>query len=118
MRPPAIAQLHDRTRGRDGLQSPQSIEQDHPLLGDMKGSPEGMAKRIAQVDRPGRPHLLRHLLEEADSDGRNPLRLNRPLDQADGLIAQASGRSEEHSVHAVTRQASSHSGRGVLHQGP
>jgi hypothetical protein len=99
---PDIAWFQNSPWVLDGLQTPERIQQDCPLLLYLKGLPEGMAKGVTKVEGPGGLDLRCDLLLEGDAYGGNSLGLDRPLHQAHGLVAQTSGGRENNGLGPVS----------------
>lgn len=102
MPPPPIPGLQDGPRFVHGLQRPQRIDKDRPLLLDSEGFAERMAERVTEIKSTGRLHLLRHLFLERDPHRRNAFYLDGTLEQTHGLVAQPSGRGEDDGLRPVT----------------
>jgi len=117
MSPPPVARLQDGARLRDGLQRGESVRQDGPLLRHVKRLSQRVAERVAQEERPRRPHFLCDLFQDADPHRRNSFGLDRPLDQAHGLIAQPSGGREDGGIGSIPFEQAGHLGRRLFHEG-
>lgn len=76
-----------------------------------------MAQGKAGVDRPGRFDLAAYATGQRYRYCRDPFRFNGSLNQSNGLVAQASGRGEDHQVHAVVFQLAGHLRRRTHDQG-
>jgi hypothetical protein len=102
--------LFDLTKGLE------SLAQDGCLLIDVARLAQRMAKRPRQENRSRRFYLFCITAYQGYADRRDADCLDGTLDQSDGLIANASGRSEQHGVHPVLLEHTGHSGRGFAYQ--
>lgn len=75
-----------------------------------------MPQRQGGVHGPRWFHFSRYLFGERDRDGCNAGRLNHPLDQPHGLVAEPSGRRQNDDVHAIFLQSCGNTGSSVIGQ--
>ena len=117
MPPPAVGGL-PHGAGFIGLGDQcQQIQQNLTVLAWLARFPQGMPEGIAQVQTARGVDLTRHLRREGDSRGGDTERFHFPLNQTDRLVAQASGRGEQHHVHLFGHQFRGNLRRGVLLEG-
>ena len=114
---PNIPRLEDSPWDFDGLESLERFEQDGPLLIRVKGLPQRVAEGITEGEGPRGSDPLCDLFLERDADGGNTLGLDRPLNQAHGLVAQASGRREKNGLDPLPNQALGDLGGCLFHEG-
>ncbi len=74
------------------------------LLVPVAGFPQGVPEGPAQKNGSRRFYFFGVLAHDGDADGGDAGLLNRPLDQSDGLIADASGRGQKDGVHAIFKE--------------
>ena len=82
----------------------------------MKGLPEGVAKGVPEVQGARGLHPFCDLLLKCDAYGGNSLGLDRPLDQAHGLVAKTSGGGEKNGFGPLPNQAVSDLWGRLLHE--
>ncbi len=74
------------------------------LLVAVSGFTQGMSEGPTQIDRPRWFYFFGILAHDGDADGGDAGLLNRPLNQSDGLIADASGWCQKDGIHAVFKE--------------
>ena len=87
------------------------------MLRHVKRLAQWVAERVSQEKRPRRPHLLCDLLQEADPHRGDSFGLDRPLNQAHGLIAQPSGGREDDGTGSIPFEQAGHVGRRLFREG-
>lgn len=114
---PNIPRLDDSPWVFDGLESLERLEQDGPLLIRVKGLPQRVAEGITEGEGPRGSDPLCDLFLERDTYGGNAPGLNRSLDQAHGLVAQASGRREKNGLDPLPKEAFGNLGGCLVDKG-
>jgi hypothetical protein len=105
---PAEGKIDDFSRRRDPVKCPECFEQHSPLLQDVPRLPERVAERPAQEDGAWRSNLLGEFSHDRYADGGDAGFLDLSLDQPHGLIADASGRSQQDQVDMVLAELFRH----------
>jgi len=98
---PGITRLQDGARLHERLQGIESLKQNGSLLLYLEGLPQGISERVAKEEGPRRLHLARDLFLQRNPDGRNALGLDGALEQAHGLVAEASGWGQKDGLGAI-----------------
>ena len=93
---PAKGKVDYGSRLIDPVERLQGSEQYGALLRDIPRFAERMTKGPAQVNGSWRLHLFGVIPNDRDADGGDPGPFNFPLDQPYGLIAEPSGRGQQH----------------------
>jgi hypothetical protein len=83
----------------------------------VKGLSKGMPEGIAEVKSPGRFHLSCDLFLKGDAYGGDAPGLDRPLYQAHGLVAQASGGRKKNGLGPIPNEELRNLGGCLLHEG-
>jgi hypothetical protein len=96
--PPGPTWLKDRAWLLDSVQGAQRVVNRAALLRAVKRLAQRVAEGPFQVDHPRRAHLFGDLFQTDDADGRNPGGLDCAGDQSHGLVADSSGRCQQHRV--------------------
>lgn len=113
---PSIRKVYDRAGYSNRFGSFQGIHEYSPLLVLLKRFAHGVAKGPAEIHGPGRLDLFGYFpLERYGYRGDAGL-LDYALYQPHGLIAEPSGRGEDHKVDPVPPQQSGDSRGGLLQQ--
>ena len=86
------------------------------LLGAIARLAQRVAERPLQVHCARRAHLLGDLAQADERHGRDAGGLDRAGDQSNGLIADPSGRRQQHRVDAILLELAGHLRRGDLQQ--
>ena len=129
MTPPAEGQINDLARGGDGVEGVQGFHYNCMLLLDVAWLAQRVAERPTQEHASWRLHLLSEFAHNRHSYGGNAGFFDLSLYQANGLIADASGRSQHdyidlilpeffhHLFCRLTNQSSDVSAVDVTHEG-
>jgi hypothetical protein len=113
---PDVARFQNRPWFLDGLKTLERVEQDRPLLLYVGSLPKGMSEGIAQGEGSRRLDSLCDFLLERDADGRDAFGFDYPLDQAHGLIAEASRGGEKNGLGPVSNEALGDLGGCLLYE--
>ncbi len=100
--------IGDRSRPINFIKSFKGLAQHSCLLIYIAGLTQGVPKRPAQKDRSRRFYFFGVFPNNGDADGGYTDCFDDPLNQSDGLIANASGRREQNGIHPVLFEHSSH----------
>ena len=95
---PGPARLPDSPWLLDCIERTQRVVDDAELLCAIERLAKWVAKRPFQMERAWRAHLLGNLFQTDNADSRNPGGLDCASDQSHGLVADASGRREQHRI--------------------
>ncbi len=91
----------------------KGLAQDGGLLVYVARFAQRMPKRPVQENRTRRFDLFRIFTYDGDADRRDPNCFNAALNQSNGLIADTSGRGEQHGVNLVPFEHSGHPRRCI-----
>ena len=99
--PPGKRQVDNLARFPDGFDGFEGLEQNGALLGQIARFAQGMAEGPFEEDGAGRLDFFRVVPNDGDAHRRNALSFDFSLDQPHGLIADASGRGQQHQIDLV-----------------
>ena len=105
---PTPIHVVDRSRRIDLIKGFKGLAQHGGLLVHIAGFAQGVPKRPVQKDRPWRFDLFGVFPDDGDADGGYTVCFDDPLNQPDGLIADASGRREQNGIHPVLFEHGGH----------